>query len=83
MTRNPTTHQTIATKRGPRTVQVEKRTIAGRVKQPIAGKSPKLPRYAAKSGGVAISVANRDPWALVSVFGGLNDISKKGNLKCR
>ena len=77
MTRNPTTHQTIATKRGPRTVQIEKRTIAGRTNPPVAGKSPKLPRYAAKSGGVAISVANRDPWALVNVFGNLNDISEK------
>ncbi len=77
MTRRPTTHQTIATKRGPRTVQVEKRAIAGRANPPIAGRSPKFPLYAAKSGGLAISVANHDPWALVAVFDGLNDISEK------
>ena len=77
MTRNPTTHQTIATKRGPRTVQVEKRAIAGRTNPPIAGRSPKFPLYAAKSGGLAISVANLDPWALAGVFVGLNDMAKK------
>ena len=77
MTRNPTIHQTISTKRGPRTVQVEKRAIAGRANPPVAGKSPKSPRYAAKSGGLAISVANLDPWALVNVFGGLNDNPEK------
>ena len=77
MTRHPTTHQTIATKRGPRTVQVEKRAIAGRTNPPIAGRIVKSPCYAAKSGGVAISVANLDPWALVAVFGGLNDNPEK------
>ena len=76
MTRRPT-HQTIATKRGPRSIQIERRAIAKRDKPPLAGKSPKLPRYAAKSGGLAISVAMRDPWALAGVCGGLNDMAKK------
>ena len=77
MTRHPTTHQTITTKRGPRIVQIEHRAIAKHVNPPVAGKPPKSPRYAAKSGGLAITVANLDPWALAGVFGGLNDISKK------
>ena len=76
MTRHPT-HQTIATKRGLRIVQIEHRAIAKRDKQPIAGKTPKLPGYAAKSGDLAISVANSDPWALVGFCGGLNDMAKK------
>ena len=75
MTRH-TTHQTIQTKRGPRTVQIERRPIAERMKPPIAPKSSREPRYAAKSDGLVINVANSDPWAQAGFLGRLKGISE-------
>ena len=76
MTRR-TTHQTIHVNGALRSVVIERRAIAKREKLQAARQSPISQRSAAKSGDLAIPVAERNPWASAGLCGSFDDMPEK------